>query len=48
MAKKGEVYKFLSPVGKQKTVDTHPLSPRLDTLDGKTIGCHESLVGASN
>jgi hypothetical protein len=34
MAKK---YKFLNPVGIQEEVDQYPLSPRLDTIDGKTI-----------
>jgi len=32
-----EKYKFINPTGKQKAVDTHPLAPRLDSLDGKTI-----------
>ena len=33
----GEVYKCLNPVGIQETVELHPLAPRLDKLDGKTI-----------
>ena len=37
MAEKDKVYKCLSPVGIQPPVDTFPLAPRLDTLDGKTI-----------
>jgi len=36
MAEK-EVYKCLNPVGIQEGVDTFPLAPRLDTLDGKTV-----------
>ena len=32
-----EVYKCLNPTGIQKPVDTFPLAPRLDTIDGKTI-----------
>ncbi|MBI2850292.1 MAG: hypothetical protein HYX80_04520 [Chloroflexi bacterium] len=32
-----EVYKCLNPVGIQKPVETYPLAPRLDTVDGKTI-----------
>ena len=36
MAEK-EVYKCLNPVGIQVPVDTFPLAPRLDTLDGKEI-----------
>lgn len=30
-------YKCLNPVGMQEPVDMHPLAPRLDSLDGKTI-----------
>ncbi|MFC1953576.1 hypothetical protein ACFLWR_05560 [Chloroflexota bacterium] len=37
MAEKDKVYKFLNPVGIQKGVDTYPLAPRIDVLDGKTI-----------
>ncbi len=37
MAEKDRVYKCLNPVGIQMPVDTFPLAPRLDTLDGKTI-----------
>ncbi len=36
-ASKGKVYKFLNPVGTHEAVDLHPLAPRLDKLDGKTI-----------
>ncbi|MBI2850274.1 MAG: hypothetical protein HYX80_04425 [Chloroflexi bacterium] len=37
MAEKDKVYKCLNPVGIQAPVDTFPLAPRVDTLDGKTI-----------
>ena len=37
MAEKDRVYKFLNPVGIQQAVDTFPLAPRLDTIDGKEI-----------
>ena len=32
-----EVFKCLNPVGIQKPIETFPLAPRLDTIDGKTI-----------
>ncbi|MBN2240054.1 MAG: hypothetical protein JW712_09795 [Dehalococcoidales bacterium] len=32
-----KVYKFMNPVGIQDPVEQHPLAPRLDTLEGKTI-----------
>ncbi len=32
-----KVYKFLNPVGIQTPVNTFPLAPRLDSLDGKEI-----------
>ncbi len=32
-----EVYKCLNPVGSEVPVDTFPLAPRLDSLEGKTI-----------
>ena len=32
-----EKYKCLNPLGIQAPVDLHPLAPRLDTIDGKTI-----------
>ena len=32
-----KTYKCLNPVGNQAPVDLIPLSPRLDTLDGKTV-----------
>ena len=32
-----EVHKCLNPVGIEEPVETFPLAPRLDTLDGKTI-----------
>ena len=37
MAKNDTVYKCLNPVGIQDSVETFPLTPRLDTLDGKEI-----------
>ena len=37
MAEKDKVYKCLNPVGIQMPVNTFPLAPRLDTLDGKEI-----------
>ncbi|MFC1953601.1 hypothetical protein ACFLVZ_00975 [Chloroflexota bacterium] len=37
MAEKDKVYKCLNPVGIQEEVDTFPLAPRLNSLDGKTI-----------
>ena len=37
MEEKDKVYKCLNPVGIQVPVDTSPLAPRLNTLDGKTI-----------
>jgi hypothetical protein len=33
----GKTYKCLNPVGIQEPVDMHPLAPRLDKIDGKTI-----------
>jgi hypothetical protein len=30
-------YKCLNPVGTQDPVGIHPLSPRLDKIDGKTV-----------
>ena len=42
MAEK-ETFKCLNPVGIQVPVDTYPLAPRLDSLDGKTI--HFSITG---
>ena len=32
-----KTYKCLNPLGIQDPVDLFPLSPRLDTIDGKTI-----------
>ncbi len=37
MATNGTVYKCLSPVGIQDPVEVFPLSPRLNSLDGKEI-----------
>ena len=37
------VYRCLNPIGNQEPVDTFPLAPRLDKLDGKTI--HLSICG---
>ncbi len=46
MAEKDRVYKCLNPVGIQEPVDLHPLAPRLDTLQGKTI--HLSICGEAD
>ncbi len=43
MTGKAKTYKCLNPVGIQEPVDTFPLAPRLDTIDGKTI--HFSITG---
>ena len=43
MAEKDRVYKCLNPVGIQIPVQTFPLAPRLNTIDGKTI--HFSITG---
>jgi len=32
-----KVYKCLNPVGYQEPIKVHPLSPRLDKIDGKRI-----------
>lgn len=37
MAEKDRTYKCLNPVGIEMPVQTYPLAPRLDTLDGKEI-----------
>ena len=37
MTEKERMYKCLDPVGIQESVNTFPLVPRLDTLDGKEI-----------
>ena len=37
MATKDKAYKCLNPVGIQAPVDTFPLAPRLNTLEGKDI-----------
>ena len=37
MTEKDKVYKCLNPVGIQIPVNTLPLAPRLNTLDGKEI-----------
>jgi hypothetical protein len=37
MTEKERMYKCLDPVGIQESVNTFPLAPRLDTLDGKEI-----------
>jgi hypothetical protein len=44
--KKDAVYKCLSPVGIQEAVEQHPLAPRLDKLEGKTI--HLSICGEAD
>lgn len=38
-----EIVRCINPTGISIPVDTHPLAPRLDTLDGKTI--HISITG---
>ncbi|MAE11556.1 MAG: hypothetical protein QF432_05495 [Dehalococcoidales bacterium] len=43
MAETEKKYKCLNPVGTQAAVDTFPLAPRLNSLDGKTI--HFSICG---
>ena len=43
MTEKDKMYKCLNPVGIQAPVDTFPLAPRLNTVDGKTI--HFSICG---
>ena len=43
MAEKDKIYRFLNPKGNELPVQTFPLAPRLDTLDGKTI--HLSITG---
>ena len=43
MTEKDKVFKCLNPVGTQAPVDTFPLAPRLNSLDGKTI--HFSICG---
>ena len=37
MAQQDRVYKCLNPIGIQTPIETFPLAPRLDTLDGKEI-----------
>ncbi|MEK7353273.1 MAG: hypothetical protein AABZ77_02060 [Chloroflexota bacterium] len=37
MATKDREYKCLNPVGIQNPVETFPLAPRLDSVDGKNI-----------
>ncbi len=32
-----KAYRCLNPAGTHETVELHPLAPRLDTLEGKTI-----------
>lgn len=46
MADKDRVYRCLNPRSIQEPVDLSPLSPRLDTLDGKTI--HLSVCGEAD
>lgn len=43
MTDKDKVYKCLNPRGMELPIQTYPLAPRLDTLDGKTI--HFSITG---
>ena len=37
MAETDKVYKCLNPVGIKEGINTFPLAPRLDTVNGKTI-----------
>ena len=37
------IYRCLNPKGFEPSIETFPLAPRLDTLDGKTI--HFSITG---
>ena len=37
MAETDKVYKSLNPVGIKEGINTFPLAPRLDTVNGKTI-----------
>ncbi len=37
MSEGDKVYRCLNPVGISLPVETHPLAPRLTSLDGKTI-----------
>ena len=46
MPTKEKVYKCLNPVGNQEPVETIPLAPRLDTLNGKTV--HLSICGEAD
>jgi hypothetical protein len=39
----GKIYKCLNPAGMQTPVNTFPLAPRLDSIEGKTI--HLSICG---
>jgi hypothetical protein len=43
MAEADKIYRFLNPKGNELPVQTYPLAPRLDTLEGKTI--HLSITG---
>jgi hypothetical protein len=43
MTEKDRVYKCLNPVGIELPVKIHPLAPRLNHIDGKTI--HFSITG---
>jgi hypothetical protein len=37
MAERDRIYKCLNPLGIENAVETFPLAPRLDTIDGKEI-----------
>jgi hypothetical protein len=37
MAGKDRIHRCLSPVGIQSAIETFPLAPRLDTIQGRTI-----------
>ncbi|MFC2014879.1 hypothetical protein ACFLUP_02680 [Chloroflexota bacterium] len=41
-----KAYKSLNPVGNQSPVETYPLAPRLDSIDGKTI--HMCICGEAD
>ncbi|MEE8413444.1 MAG: hypothetical protein V3R96_02730 [Dehalococcoidales bacterium] len=43
MSGNGKVYKCLNPTGIQEPIETYPLAPRLNAIDGKTI--HFSVTG---
>ena len=44
MAQKDKIYRCLNPRGIEAEVDTQPLAPRLDKLDGKRIAINAQEV----